>query len=169
MTMKKTNVKGLENYEKLPYTIILEQWDDGDGPYWVARVAELPHCLIHGNTPEEALQEIEEVKRDWLKSNLARGLKIPEPATHKYSGQIRLRIPPFLHKLLSDRATIEDVSLNQLMTAALAASVGLSPEAVDSKSERASSYKITARARCFAIGEKRQSQKYSAKRPKARA
>jgi len=117
--------KNLEYYEKLPYRIILEQWDDGGGPYWVARVTELPHCSIHGSTPEEALSEIQEVKRDWLKSNLKRGLKIPEPVSYKYSGHIRLRIPPSLHKLLRDRAIAEDVSLNQYMTSALASSVGI--------------------------------------------
>jgi len=117
--------KDLEYYANLPYNIILEIWDDGEGPYWVARIAELPHCLIHGDTPGEAVSEIEEVKRDWIKSNLERGLKIPEPIPHKHSGQISLRITPSLHRLLSDRAAVEGVSLNQYMTAALASSVGL--------------------------------------------
>ena len=117
--------KDLEYYAKLPYNIIVEMWDDGEGPYWVARIAELPHCLIHGDTPEEAVVEIEEVKRDWIKSNFERGLKIPEPIPHKHSGQISLRIPPSLHRLLSDRAVVEGISLNQYMTAALAKSVGL--------------------------------------------
>lgn len=117
--------KDLEYYTKLPYNIIVEMWDDGEGPYWVARIAELPHCLIHGDTPEEVIAEIEEVKRDWIKSNLERGLKIPEPIPHKHSGQISLRIPPSLHRLLSDRAAVEGISLNQCMTVALAKSVGL--------------------------------------------
>jgi len=123
--MMKKIEKDLEYYSKLPYNIIIEMWDDGEGPYWVARIAELPHCLIHGDTPEEAISEIEGVKRDWIKSNLERGLKIPEPIPHKHSGQIRLRIPPSLHRLLADRATVEGISLNQYMTAALAKSVGL--------------------------------------------
>jgi len=123
--MMKKIEKDLEYYSKLPYNIIIEMWDDGEGPYWVARIAELPHCLIHGDTPEEAVAEIEEVKRDWIKSSLERGLKIPEPIPHKHSGQIRLRIPPSLHRLLADRATVEGISLNQYMTAALAKSVGL--------------------------------------------
>jgi len=117
--------KDLEYYAKLPYNIIVEMWDDGEGPYWVARIAELPHCLIHGNTPEEAIAEIEEVKRDWIKSSLERRLKIPEPIPHKHSGQISLRIPPSLHGLLSDRAAVEGTSLNQYMTAALSNAVGL--------------------------------------------
>ncbi len=123
--MMKNIEKDLEYYAKLPYNIIVEMWDDGEGPYWVTRIAELPHCLIHGDTPEEAIAEIEEVKRDWIKSNLERGLKIPEPIPHKHSGQISLRIPPSLHELLSDRATVEQISLNQYMTTALARSVGL--------------------------------------------
>ena len=99
-------------------------------------MAELPHCLIHGDTPEEAIREIEEVKRDWIKSNLERGLKIPESVSRKYSGQISLRIPPSLHKLLSDIATVEEVSLNQFMTMALARETGFHFEAVKSKAKR---------------------------------
>jgi antitoxin HicB len=125
MKMKSSAEKNIEYYAKLPYTILVERWDDGKGVYYVARVAELPHCLIHGDTPEEAIREIEEVKRDWIESNLKRGFKIPEPKPHKYSGQIRLRISPSLHKLLSHRAEIENVSLNQYMCIALAQSVGI--------------------------------------------
>lgn len=116
--------KDLEYYANLPYTIILERHDDATAPYWVARVAELPHCLIHGATPEEALHEIEEVKLDWIKSNLEDGLTIPEPTPQKYSGQVRLRMPPSLHQYLAYRASIEDVSLNQYMVAALSRAVG---------------------------------------------
>ncbi len=116
--------KNLDYYAKLPYTIILEQHDDADTSYWVARVAELPHCLITGDTPMEALKEIEEVKLDWIESNLEDGLPIMEPKPRKYSGQIRLRIPPSLHQHLVYLASVEDVSLNQYMVSALSRDVG---------------------------------------------
>lgn len=133
MALKTGIKKGLEYYAKLPYTIILEQWDDGDGVYWVARVAELPHCLIHGDTPEEAVREIEEVKRDWIKSNLERGLPVPEPSPRNYSGKMMLRISPSLHKLLAHRAEAEGVSLNQYMATSLATSVGVGIETAGSE------------------------------------
>ena len=114
----------LDFYDNLPYNIILEQWDEEGKPYWVARVAELPHCMIDGDTPEEAIKEIQVVKREWIESNLKRGLKIPEPAPRQYSGQIRLRITPTLHKLLSDRAGMENVSLNHYMSTVLAQATG---------------------------------------------
>ena len=128
MVIKGNMNKELEYFAKLPYTVIVEQWDDGEGPYWVARIAELPHCLIHADTPEGAIKEIQEIKMDWIKSNLERGLPIPEPRPRKYSGQIRLRISPSLHKLLTYRAATERVSLNQYMAMALATSVGITKE-----------------------------------------
>lgn len=134
MVVQSSKGKNLAYYTKLPYTIILEQWDDDNGPYWVARIAELPHCLIHGSTPEEAVRDIDEVKKDWIKSNLERGLPIPEPSPRKYSGQIRLRISPSLHKLLKYRAETEGLSLNQYMATALAVSVGTAIENSHAKS-----------------------------------
>jgi antitoxin HicB len=122
--MKMKKIKDLDYYDSLPYSIALEPWDDGDGAYWVARVVELPYCAIHGDTPEQALEEIKAVKRDWLETSLELGNKIPQPASREYSGQIRLRLSPTLHKLLSERANIEDISLNQYMNMLLAQSVG---------------------------------------------
>ncbi len=40
MVVKSDTQKNVEYYAKLAYTVILEQWDDGKGPYWVARIAE---------------------------------------------------------------------------------------------------------------------------------
>jgi len=128
MVIKGNIEKELEHYAKLPYTVIVEQWDDGEGPYWVARIAELPHCLIHADTPEEAIKEIQEAKMDWIKSNLERRLRIPEPRPRNYSGQIRLRISPSLHRLLTYRAETEGMSLNQYMATALATSVAITKE-----------------------------------------
>ncbi len=125
MVTKGNIARELECYANLPYTIMVEQWDDGEGAYWVARVAELPHCMIHGDTPEEAIKEIQEVKIDWIKSNLERGLPIPEPRPRSYSGQIRLRISPSLHRVLTYRAETEGISLNQYMATSLAMSVGI--------------------------------------------
>jgi len=136
METKRNKNEELEYYAKLPYTVIVEQWDDGEGLYWVARIAELPHCLIHGDTAEEAVREIQDVKVDWIKSNLERGLPVPEPVTHNYSGQIRLRISPSLHKLLTYRAETEGMSLNQFMATSLATCVGVIKEPTHSGRNR---------------------------------
>lgn len=141
MTIKAKQEKDLKYYASLPYSVIVEQWDDGKGPYWVARIAELPHCLIHADTPEQAVKEIKEVKLDWIKSNLERGLPIPEPRPRQYSGQIRLRISPSLHKLLAFRAETEGMSLNQYMATSLATSVGIQPGKAKIKTRKRASIK----------------------------
>ena len=80
--------------------------------------------LAHTLEVFEGVKEIQEVKMDWIRSNLKRGLKIPEPRTREFSGQIRLRISPSIHRLLSYRAEIENLSLNQYMAMTLAQAVG---------------------------------------------
>jgi len=107
---------------KLPYTITLKPGTGEGEKYWIARVLELPHCMTHGSTPEEALKDIEDAKYEWLKSNLEDGLPIPEPA--RFTGQYHLRMPPSLHEALVLKSSSEDVSLNQFMISVLARAVG---------------------------------------------
>ena len=116
--------KTLEYYLELPYNIVIETWDDGEGPYYVARVVEIPHCFIHGDTPIEAVKELEIVKRDWIESNLRRGIKITEPKRRTYSGVYNIRISPSLHRALAHRAELERMSLNQFTSTILAGSIG---------------------------------------------
>ena len=113
-----------EYYNSLPYTTVVEKMDD-QGIYYVARVLELDGLMMTGETPEEAVTELESVRMEWIETHLEIGNKMPPPLElRKYSGQISLRIPPSLHRVLVDRAEIEGVSLNQYMTAALAQSAG---------------------------------------------
>ena len=114
--------QGLEYYLRLPYTVTLKRGTGNGADYWVARVLELPHCMTHGDTPEEALRDIEDAKREWLKSKLAAGLPVPEPT--KFTGQYHLRMPPSLHEALKVKSENEAVSLNQFMVTALARAVG---------------------------------------------
>ena len=113
--------KELAYYLTLPYTISLKRYDD-QGEYWVARILELPFCMTHGATKEEALIDIEDAKKEWLESNIEDGFLIPEPA--KYTGQYHLRMPPTLHEALAQKSEAEEVSLNQFMVMALARAVG---------------------------------------------
>ena len=54
-----TDLKAQVNYySSLPYTVTVTEEDDGHGVYYVARVQELPHLIMTGDTPEEALEEL---------------------------------------------------------------------------------------------------------------
>ncbi len=54
------------------------QWDDVDQIY-VVSVPELPGCMTHGKTPEEALQQGYDAIESWIKVAQELGWPIPQP------------------------------------------------------------------------------------------
>jgi len=126
MVTKTSNLQEqVEYYANLSYTMYIEKEDDGRGVYYVARIIELPHLLMTGATPEEAIEELESVKREWIELYLKLGNKMPEPLrSRKYSGKVILRLPPSLHETLVKIAKLEGISFNQHMVSVLARSAG---------------------------------------------
>jgi antitoxin HicB len=121
--MRSDVMRELEQYLALPYTIVLRRDEDGD---FLTRVEELPGCVSHGATPEEALKNIEEAKEAWIAERIESGQPVPEPPVEDLlpSGKWVQRVPRTLHKRLSELAKRENVSLNQLVTSLLSQAVG---------------------------------------------
>jgi predicted HicB family RNase H-like nuclease len=72
--------------------------------------------------PEEALKGIRDVVSDVVQDMLSNGEAAPLPLSDKsYSGVFNVRIPPMLHRALAIQATEQEVSLNRLISAKLAA------------------------------------------------
>jgi predicted RNase H-like HicB family nuclease len=46
---------------------------------WIAHVPDLDGCSAHGDTPGEAMQEVQIAIKLWLESAKAHGDPIPEP------------------------------------------------------------------------------------------
>ncbi|MDO9534016.1 MAG: type II toxin-antitoxin system HicB family antitoxin, partial [Bacillota bacterium] len=63
----------LENkqYEQLEYPITLQKTSDNHGTYWVAEHPDLPGCMTHGYTKEEALANLDDAKKGWIYSALS--------------------------------------------------------------------------------------------------
>jgi len=53
-------------------------WSDEDDAF-VADVPELPGCMAHGSTHEEALRNAQEAMALWLESAIELGRSIPHP------------------------------------------------------------------------------------------
>lgn len=127
--------KQVEYYAGLPYTIAVEQRND-QGNYYMARYIELPHFLMTGETPEEAVRDLEAEKREWFEFNLRQGNKIPRPLkSRKYSGRIIVRMPPGLHEHLACQAELQGISVNNLMVKAITRASGYEDTAVTGKKE----------------------------------
>lgn len=114
--------KDINYYLNLPYTTVMVPEPEGG---WFVSVKELPGCMIDADTREEALSEIDQLKREWLEIALEDGLEIPEPRPdEEYSGKFNLRVPKSLHRKLVGLAEAEGVSLNTYCTTALAEATG---------------------------------------------
>ena len=59
------------------YEIIL-YWSNEDDAF-VAEAPELPGCMAHGNTQEEALRHINEAMQLWIDTARECGDPVPEP------------------------------------------------------------------------------------------
>lgn len=98
-------------------------------PYWVARCLDVDTIIGQGNTPEEAIAELEENEATWLEFAPEVGIEIPEPKIisprKKYSGHFALRISPAMHEVAANHAMEQSVSLNQYVSDALSYYNGL--------------------------------------------
>ncbi len=96
---------------------------DPSGGYTVT-VQEFPGCVAEGDTAEEALANFDEAAKSWVRVSLLSGREIREPVDFSgCSGKIALRIPRSLHREVAELAELEGSSINQVLTAAIAAYV----------------------------------------------
>jgi antitoxin HicB len=104
------------------YRIALTRSGEGADSAWLAEIEGLPGGSGKGATPEEAVQNA------WAAANgrraEAKGGSSSAPAPTRHSGRLLVRMPGSLHDELAKTAEREGVSLNQLITSALASAVG---------------------------------------------
>lgn len=72
----------LEAYIKLPYSVEVtpEQTTEGT-PCYLASYPDLPGCMSHGDTPDEAIANLFEAKELYIKTLLEKGQDIPLPTS----------------------------------------------------------------------------------------
>lgn len=107
------------------YPVQLRRLDAEDGGGWLAEVPDLPGCMSDGETPEEAVERVQDAIVSWIEAALELGRTVSPPSTgERYSGKWQVRMPRSLHRRLVERARAEGVSLNALTTAILAEALG---------------------------------------------
>ena len=96
-------------------------WSAEDAEH-VGLCAEFASLSWLAPTPERALSGIRAAVADVVKDLRASGELVPDAiAERRYSGELRVRIPPLVHRQLALQAAEEGVSLNRLASAKLAA------------------------------------------------
>jgi len=65
---------------KLDYAVRIERLEEKDGGGYVATVPDLPGCMSDGDTPEEALKNVQEAVASWADAARQWQLNIPQPS-----------------------------------------------------------------------------------------
>lgn len=112
-----TTASQIGAYLVAPYHRIFVEEDGLIG----AHVLELPGCFSSGATPTEAWENLNEAMALWIESEIEAGQPIPSPLDPQaFSGRVTLRLPPSVHQRAAVLAELEGVSLNRLLSAAIA-------------------------------------------------
>lgn len=106
---------------KYPFEMKPLSKEDGNG--WLITFPDLPGCMSDGETPEEAIENGQDALECWMNACKEAGRKIPLPGDSS-SGKFMTRIPKSLHSRLISRAKQEGVSMNALVSAFIAESLG---------------------------------------------
>lgn len=105
----------------VPYSIEVF-WSEEDAGY-IAKVRDLPGCSAWGESPAEAIEEVQLAISAWIEAAKAAGNPVPPPTTERSaqsaSGKFVVRVPKVVHAELVRRADAEGVSLNHLVSFAL--------------------------------------------------
>ena len=62
------------------YTIVIEPLLAEDGGGFIATVPDLPGCMSDGETPQEALANVDDAIRTWIEAAQDLGHSIPAPS-----------------------------------------------------------------------------------------
>lgn len=94
-----------------------------EGGGWLIVYPDLPGCMSDGETVAEAIENGIDAVNAWIKAAHEAGREVPQPGELP-SGKFVARIPRSLHARLAARARQEGVSMNALVSAFLAESLG---------------------------------------------
>ena len=62
------------------YAIVIETLSAEDGGGFVATVPDLPGCMSDGETPQEALANVDDAIRTWIEAAHDLGHSVPTPS-----------------------------------------------------------------------------------------
>jgi antitoxin HicB len=113
------------NRDVTAYPITLRRLSAEEGGGYLAEFPDVPGAIGDGQTPEAAIASGREALAAALETLAEFGDPVPNPDNASAaSGQWRQRVPKSLHARLVQRARLEGVSLNTLVTALIAEGLG---------------------------------------------
>ncbi len=114
----------------LNYDVIIHKFSEEEGGGYNVSIPLLGSAafVADGDTIEQALKNLEILKKEIFAHWLNTGTKIEEPAENlddDYSGKFIVRIPVELHRKLAKEANIQSISLNSYVNYLLSSNLTL--------------------------------------------
>jgi len=120
-----------EYYLRQNYPVVLQRVEESEGGGYRASIPQLGWrtFVAAGDTPQEALDNLEELRRLLIPELIARGEQLPDAVPdvetpEAYSGNLVVRIPKALHAWLAQEAKRNNCSINKLVTHLLSEAKG---------------------------------------------
>lgn len=115
---------------RYPSRIFFSEEDEG----YIAVAPDLSGCSAFGETPEEAIKELQSAIKAWIAAAKNAGNPVPAPTIEKSvdnlpSGKVLARLPRSLHAQLNERAQKDGTSLNTCLVMLLAEAINRTPAA----------------------------------------
>lgn len=122
----KRNKRDLDHYMSLPYAVAVQPLTADEGGGYEVYIPQLGRMTMTGagDTLEEAMESLDDVKRTVFSMWIDKGFAIPEPdedssTDENHSGRILLRTSKEMHRTLIHAAEREGVSLNAYINQAI--------------------------------------------------
>jgi predicted RNase H-like HicB family nuclease len=64
--------------DSLEYPVVITPLSEEDGGGFAAYVPDLPGCMSDGETPEKALERVQDAIVEWISTARAKGRAVPE-------------------------------------------------------------------------------------------
>lgn len=110
--------------EKIKYPFEIRPLSAEEGGGYLITFPDLTGCTSDGETIEEAIMNGMDAVHSWIETAKEFNDPIPDPGSSQVSGRFVQRLPKSLHARLAARAKQEGVSMNSLVTAIIAESLG---------------------------------------------
>lgn len=117
----------MDKKNSLNYNLEIYQIETTDGIKWIAKYPTLKGAVGGGDTQEEALESLKEAALDLIDFMQEEGEEIPVEfldSERKYSGRITVRTSKTQHRVITELAEKEGISINQLVNEAIGYMVG---------------------------------------------
>lgn len=113
----------MTDLSKYPFEIRPLTAEEGGG--YLITFPDFSDCIADGETIEETIRNGLDALGETIAALEELGFSVPAPSSNGYSGKFIQRVPKSLHARLAARAKQEGVSMNTLVNAMLAESLGM--------------------------------------------